>query len=211
MQPLSDDTSGLLTNLERVDELCLRFENDWLAGQRPRVEEYLAGLSEEFAHQLLAELLLLEWDYRSRAGETVNREEYTQRFSNQQRTVEEAWRSLKVQNRPGKRTVARCTAPSAVSIDKRAEFSLPGHEEVTRIGKGGMGEVYKAWDTQLKRWIALKQVRLEHTTPAHVARFRREAEALARLTHPRIVTVHGFVENDGQPVLVMEYVAGGSL
>jgi serine/threonine protein kinase len=211
MQPLSDDTSGLLTNLERVDELCLRFENDWLAGRRPRVEEYLAGLSEEFAHQLLAELLLLEWDYRSRAGETVNREEYTKRFSNQQRTVEEAWRSLKVQNRRGERTVARCTAPSAVSIDKRAEFSLPGHEEVTRIGKGGMGEVYKAWDTQLKRWIALKQVRLEHSTPAHVARFRREAEALARLTHPRIVTVHGFVENDGKPVLVMEYLAGGSL
>ncbi len=211
MQPLSEHTSDLLTTLERVDELCLRFENDWLAGRRPRVEDYLAGLSEESSHHFLSELLLLEWDYRSRAGETFDREEYRKRFSARQEAVERAWQRSKWCDRPGAATVARSAAPSAVSTNRPVVLRLPGHEEVTRIGNGGMGEVYKAWDTRLKRWVALKHVRLEQGTPAHLARFRREAQALARLTHPRIVTVHGFVEHDGRPVLVMEYVTGGSL
>jgi serine/threonine protein kinase/Tfp pilus assembly protein PilF len=211
MQPLSGVTSELLTTLERVDELCLRFENDWLSGRRPRVEDYLSGMPEETAQQFLTELLLLEWDYRGRAGESFDQEEYTKRFSDRQGTVEQAWRSLKEWKQRGERTVARYPTSSAACIDPPVLLDLPGYAHVTRIGNGGMGVVYKAWDTRLKRWVALKQVRLEHATPGHLVRFRREAEALARLAHPRIVTVHGFLEHEGQQALMMEYVGGGSL
>jgi hypothetical protein len=74
-----------------------------------------------------------------------------------------------------------------------------------------MGEVYKAWAARLQRWVALKLVRVEHATPEGLERFRREALALARLAHPRIVTVYDLAEHGGRPVLSMEYVSGGTL
>ena len=211
MQSSPGDTSDFLNTLDRVDEACTRFENEWLAGRRPRIEDYQAAMPEPAQDQFLVELLLLEWHYRRRAGESFIQEEYTKRFPARQGAVARAWGRAYEQVRLSSTTVTRDPAATTTSGDLPVVFSLPGYEEVTRVGKGGMGEVYKAFETRLKRWVALKQVRLERATPACVARFRREAEALARLTHPRIVTIHGFVEHDGQPVLVMEYIAGGSL
>jgi serine/threonine-protein kinase len=92
-----------------------------------------------------------------------------------------------------------------------AAVLLPGYEQFELLGKGGMGEVYKAFDPRLKRWVALKQVRLDRARPDRLVRFRREAEALAKLDHPHIVKVHEYAERDGQPVLVMEHVGGGTL
>jgi serine/threonine protein kinase len=95
--------------------------------------------------------------------------------------------------------------------DRSSGSAVPGYEMFTRLGVGGMGEVYKAFDPGLKRWVALKRVRLDQVSADRLARFRLEAEALARLAHPHIVKVHGWKESDGQPVLEMEYVAGGTL
>jgi serine/threonine protein kinase/tetratricopeptide (TPR) repeat protein len=80
------------------------------------------------------------------------------------------------------------------------------------VGRGGMGVVYRAWDTQLNRAVAVKTI---HTpagaTPEAVARFRAEAVAVARLQHPNIVQVFETGEHDGQPYVALEYVPGGSL
>jgi serine/threonine-protein kinase len=80
------------------------------------------------------------------------------------------------------------------------------------LGRGGMGEVYLAHDTRLDRRVALKLLP-PHSVgdPAAVARFRREALALARLSHPAIVQVHDADEDAGRHFLVMEHVEGDSL
>ena len=76
------------------------------------------------------------------------------------------------------------------------------------IGSGGMGQVYKAVDTQLKREIALKTLLPAYANdPERFARFQREAEVLASLNHPNIATLYGITEG----ALVMEFVEGESL
>lgn len=80
------------------------------------------------------------------------------------------------------------------------------------LGRGGMATVYLAHDPQLKRDVALKVLPRQFThDPQFRARFKREAEALARLDHPAIVPVYETGEVDDQPYLVMRYMPGGTL
>ncbi len=88
---------------------------------------------------------------------------------------------------------------------------LTGYEALEKLAEGGMGVVYRAFDPLLKRHVALKMIRADLVLPDRLGRFRKEAEALARLQHPHIVGLYGWQEQAGQPVLVLEYVAGGSL
>ena len=79
----------------------------------------------------------------------------------------------------------------------------------SRIGAGGMGELYLATDLELERRVAIKCLRPELTGNPEVAeRFRSEARTLARLDHPNIATVHRFFSRDDQLFLVMEYIDG---
>ena len=69
-----------------------------------------------------------------------------------------------------------------------------------KIGAGGMGEVYRATDTNLKRDVAIKFLPEAFTRdPERLARFQREAEVLARLHHPNIASIFGIEESDGAP------------
>ena len=84
---------------------------------------------------------------------------------------------------------------------------LGPYEITAQIGVGGMGEVYRAIDTNLKRAVAIKV--LPEAVAADVdrlARFQREAEVLASLNHPNIAIVHGLEKSDGVTALVMELV-----
>ena len=82
---------------------------------------------------------------------------------------------------------------------------------VRRLGAGGMGEVYEGYDDRLDRPVALKRIRREADGLASRARFRHEARAVARLSHPSIVQVHDWVEADDGDWIVMERVDGRSL
>jgi serine/threonine-protein kinase len=83
---------------------------------------------------------------------------------------------------------------------------------VEPLGTGGMGAVWKAWDERLKRSIALKQILPEALdNPRHRERFRREAEAGARLNHPAIVRIYDLIETDSGNWIVMELVDGQTL
>ena len=80
------------------------------------------------------------------------------------------------------------------------------------IGEGGMGQVYQATDTKLKRQVALKILPEAFATdPERLARFQREAEVLASLNHPNIAQIHGLEEADGVRALVLELVEGPTL
>jgi len=88
-----------------------------------------------------------------------------------------------------------------------------GHYEIlTAIGKGGMGEVWKARDTRLRRDVAIKALPdAVAQDPVRRARLEHEAALLATLNHPNIATIHGLEQQDGTSVLVLELVEGNTL
>src|SRR5499427_735101 len=89
---------------------------------------------------------------------------------------------------------------------------LGAYEIVAAIGAGGMGEVYRARDTRLNRDVALKILPAEFASdPDRLARFKREAQVLASLSHPNIAAIHGFEDSDGVHALVLELVEGPAL
>src|SRR5262245_22364854 len=105
----------------------------------------------------------------------------------------------------------RTAARLAVDVEP-VPRDVDGYEVVEVLGRGGMGVVYKARDRDLPRFVAIKVLRVAGgSTDAERARFRQEAEVLARLQHPNVVQILGVGEHIGKPYLVLEYVAGGSL
>src|SRR5438128_2007435 len=86
------------------------------------------------------------------------------------------------------------------------------YEIVDALGAGGMGEVYRARDTKLRREVAIKVLPAAFAVdPDRVARFQREAELLATLNHPNIAAVYGIEESRGASAIVMELVEGETL
>ena len=89
---------------------------------------------------------------------------------------------------------------------------IPGYEVLGVLGRGGIGVVYRAWQTELRRQVAIKMLHAGAVAGREMrARFRVEAEALARLRHPNIVQIHGVSEHAGAPYLILELVEGRSL
>jgi serine/threonine-protein kinase len=86
------------------------------------------------------------------------------------------------------------------------------YEIISRLGRGGMGEVYKAFHPQLQRHVAIKVLLTNsETDPEFIARFQNEALAVARLRHPNIVQVFDFDIEGNKPYMVMEFVEGENL
>ncbi|HVS34286.1 MAG TPA: serine/threonine-protein kinase [Gemmataceae bacterium] len=110
--------------------------------------------------------------------------------------------------------------PAATSVDAVEDPAtgeglfpqLPDYEILEVLGRGGEGVVYKARHRPLGRMVALKMLRdRDHAEPQSLARFRGEAETLARLRHPNIVQVYEVGEHEGRPYFALEYIEGGPL
>src|SRR5262245_4199598 len=105
-------------------------------------------------------------------------------------------------------SVVSSDIPMSVDVGTRL-----GSLEITALlGKGGMGEVYRARDTKLKRDVAIKILPDEFSRDAgRVSRFQREAEVLASLNHPNIAAIYDLQEADGSRFLILELVEGETL
>ena len=90
--------------------------------------------------------------------------------------------------------------------------TIGGYQLSEGIGRGGMATVYRAYQPQLERWVAIKILQATQAQGEEfLTRFRREAKAIAALNHPNILTVYDYGEDSGLAYIVMEYVPGGSL
>ncbi len=90
--------------------------------------------------------------------------------------------------------------------------TLSHYRILERIGAGGMGEVYKAFDTRLERAVAIKVLPPESVRdPDRRRRFMQEARAASALDHPNIVVVHDIGEAEGVYFIAMQYVSGETL
>jgi serine/threonine-protein kinase len=89
--------------------------------------------------------------------------------------------------------------------------SFARYSRLSKIGSGAMGVVYRGFDEELKRWVALKVATVEEATPDEVRRIRVEAESMARLTHRNIVKVYDVRDEAGSTVISMELIPDGNL
>jgi serine/threonine-protein kinase len=105
----------------------------------------------------------------------------------------------------------------ALDLQPAAHILTPGssiehYEVIELLGRGGMGEVYRARDRRINREVALKVLLPQFSEdPDRLARFRREAQVLAAMNHPRIAAIYGLAEQDSVRALVLEYVDGITL
>lgn len=96
-----------------------------------------------------------------------------------------------------------------MSPDKGRRFGP--YEIQSRLGGGGMGHVFRAWDARLHREVAIKLLNNDYSMPGMRERFLREARAASALNHPNICTIFDIGEQDGEPYLVMELLEGETL
>jgi serine/threonine protein kinase len=197
----------------------------WLRGERPLVEGYLGRLSQlQNGGDWLFDLIFSEILLREERGEKPSLDEYLGRFPlhqsrlRRQFTLHKAvdWDSLLgpppaevPAPDPNAKTLCGDDATPTPAVCRP---SVPGYIILEELGRGGMGVVYKAWHENLKRPVALKMILVgDQASDEHRARFRVEAEAVARLQHPGIVQIYDIGEHQGRPYLAFEYVGGGSL
>ncbi|MBV9124208.1 MAG: hypothetical protein JO112_12695 [Planctomycetes bacterium] len=156
---LHNQDSAALSVQARVDAVCLRFEEAWKAGRRPRVEDYLKGTPEADRPVLLRELLRLELEYRGQRGETPILEEYRPYFPEYldlrhvffpQATRPELLRSPSFQP-----SGARNPSGTEGTPTRAGPYLL--QEEVAR---GAMGVVYRAQDPDLNRPLRRKSAKV---------------------------------------------------
>jgi formylglycine-generating enzyme required for sulfatase activity/tRNA A-37 threonylcarbamoyl transferase component Bud32 len=184
--------------LLEVDAACEAFERALRDEQPIRVEDCLAWAAEGIRRPLFRELLAIELERRPPGDPAATRAEYQARFPERRDDIEQVFEES--------------SRPAGDADPATCPVSVPGYAIEGVLGRGGMGIVYKARHLKLKREVALKMALAGgHAGPRERARFRIEAEAVARLQHPNIVQIHEVGEADGHPYCALEFVNGGSL
>ncbi|MBA4192534.1 MAG: hypothetical protein C0467_31590 [Planctomycetaceae bacterium] len=187
--------------LSEIDELGDRFDRELVKGEASRIETFLAEAPEAARDGLLAELLAMELEYRTRKGDDPRQDEYIRRFPERSGVIAGVFARDATAHHPGKGTI---------SLPVNVPPVLANFRLIKELGRGGMGIVWLAeQDRPVKRQVALKLVKSELTSQDAIARFDIEKQALAMMDHPNIARVlDAGTTDDGRPYFVMELVDG---
>jgi len=178
----------------------------WRQGDRAPVEAYLPA-AKSFGANAVLDLIYNEVMLREEEGDQARLEEYVQRFPHLAEALAIQFEIDGALDESLLGSTAEIFSPHSNSGSPAALPSVPGYEVLAILGRGGMGVVYKARHLALNRLVALKMILAgSHAGPAELARFRQEAEAVARLQHPNIVQVFDFGADEGRPFMALEFV-----
>ena len=186
--------SDLEIDLE-LNSVCDAFESAWQTGRQPQLADFLTDTRLPVS-TLFVELVQIEMEYRRRKGEPVTLDEYVARYPE----FSEALSKLA----PSLDTVSLPASPEG------ATKALGRFELVAPLGEGTFGVVWKARDTKLRRWVAIKRFRETAPAPSRDL-FAREARAVQKLNHPNVVRLLELSQGATTDYIVFEYVEGRTL
>jgi serine/threonine protein kinase len=206
MSPPTEGTPNReVLEVSDFEAIYRRFEKSWKPEKRPKLEEFLPE-SGAARLQALGELVQIEWEYRLKAGEAPNEDEYRSRFPELFPNTELSSSLSSV-----KREIEqRCPPPVVRSTSRLRPGSVVGNYTLVEpLGQGGMGKLFKATHRTITRTVALKVISPNTGgTTESLARFRREIKTVSRLSHPNIVTSHDADQVGEIHYLAMELVNG---
>lgn len=203
----------------QLRRVCAELQRLLQAGEKVRAEDYFARFPFlAIDADLGLDLIYTEYLARVELERQALREEFFQRFPHWRETLE---RQFEWHEMLGE-TVAPELVPSSVTPYSFGPTAEEGRGEglpwssrfeiLREIGRGAMGVVYQAWQATVNRIVAVKMILAgAQATPQDLARFRVEAEAVARLQHAHIIQIYEVGQQEQCPFIVLEYVAGGSL
>jgi eukaryotic-like serine/threonine-protein kinase len=228
MNPYNDQPSLPPGLAGRLNSACDSFEEQWLAGAEPRLEEFLPLVDETDRRALLRELLALELEYRDRLGQQPRREQYEQRLPDYADVIAAAFAAPQQQiptpvNPDDGQTEPQMTREKSMCPDL-SETSSPSEtiaqdlpKRVGRyhveheIARGGMGQVMRVTDDVFQRPLAMK-IALGGLSDDAYERFVREALLTGQLQHPGIPPVQEMGQlEDGRPYFIMKLIKGSDL
>ena len=204
------------------------------------VEQYLQRFPQLNSFSLLERLVTAEIDCRLQVNDQVDPAPYRERFSDlaaESPLLRERLDSIPEQS-DAKSERHTLMTPAPVQRSERTAHGRPplaegtlhgtgsgedgedsyigqqvaGYKILNEVGRGGMGVVYKAFDTKLKRIVALKVLRnIVHSDASEIDRFLGEATAAAQMDHPNIISVYEIEKEQETPFVVLEFASGGDL
>ena len=214
--PMSSSPDGLpLQDALLIDSICVRFERARLS-RDAGIEEFLEEVEPHLRSCLLAELLAIDIELRTRGGDRPRLSDYAERFPPEfalVRRVLEGGASFLggEESTDADRDERDGGGAQEIALDSSGQSApkIGGYELIRKIGQGGQGLVYLARDPRLNRQVALKVLAEGFATgPMSRMRFEREAEVASRLDHPGICTIFEAGHDQGVAFIAMQLVQG---
>jgi tRNA A-37 threonylcarbamoyl transferase component Bud32 len=202
---------------KQLAHACAELSRRLRAGEECRAEQFLeAAPSLASSMPCVLELIFTEYHVRQELGQHPDPAEWQTRFPQWWDQLQSRLQSplpAPDSQAPDPATVVQTPLQSQPVAQEAAAGPGFGHYQLfEELGRGGMGVVYKARDTRLDRFVALKMIRAGVLArPEEVERFYREARAAAKLNHRHIITLHEISRQEDQHYFTMAYAPGGSL